>query len=64
MIFRKKYVLCVGYLSHGEKNGREIGTVSFTAQKNVDLTNDQKRCDRFIINIFTPELSFAVPALE
>ena len=49
---------------NGEKNGREIGTVSSTAQKNADLTNDQKRCDRFIIKIFTPELSFAVPALE
>ena len=25
---------------------------------------NQKRCDRFIINILTPELSFAAPALE
>ena len=64
MIFRERYVLFVGYLSHGEKNGREIGTASFIAQTNVDLKNDQKRCDRFIINILTPELSFAVPALE
>ena len=64
MIFREKYAQCVGYLSHGEKNGREIGTVLFIAQTNVDLKNDQKRCDRFIINILTPELSFAAPALE
>ena len=54
----------MSYLSHGEKNGREIGTASFIAQTNVDLKNDQKRCDRFIINILTPELSFAAPALE
>ena len=54
----------MSYLSHGEKNGREIGTASFIAQTNVDLENDQKRCDRFIISILTPELSFAVPALE
>ena len=64
MIFQERYVLCVGYLLHGEKNGREIGTASFIAQTNVDLENDQKRCDRFIISILTPELSFAVPALE
>ena len=54
----------MSYLSHGEKNGREIGTASFIAQTNVDLENDQKRCDKFIINILIPELSFAVPALE
>ena len=54
----------MSYLSHGEKNGREIGTASFIAQTNADLKNDQKRYDRFIINILTPELSFAAPALE
>ena len=64
MIFQERYVLCASYLSHGEKDGREIGTASFIAQTNVDLKNDQKRCDRFIINILTPELSFAAPALE
>ena len=54
----------MAYLLHGEKNGRETGIASFIAQTNVDLKNNQKRCDRFIINILTPELSFAAPALE
>ena len=54
----------MGYLSCGEKNGREIGTVSFTALKDVDLISNQKRCDKLIINMLTPELSLAVPAFE
>tara|TARA_B100001741_G_scaffold16392_2_gene12476 strand:- start:545 stop:667 length:123 start_codon:yes stop_codon:yes gene_type:complete len=40
VIFRERYVLFVGYLSHGEKNGREIGMMSFTAQISADPIND------------------------
>ena len=54
----------MAYLLRGEKNGRETGIASVIAQTNVDLKNNQKRCDRFIINILTPELSLAAPALE